>query len=484
MKKIFITLTVFALVLSSCERVDFGDANQDPYAPTANNIDAMMRGALAAYAEQGIDSRAGYSVATLYAQYQSQTVYTNEQNYSHFQGDWETNYVSVLNNLKAIANTTTDVRGNTANMQAIAELVSVLSWKRLTDTFGDVPYTEALQGGQNFTPAYTSQEAIYTDLIARTKAARDMMDPAAFTPNADTDIYYGGDMDKWGKFANSFILALTIQLSNTSLAGMAQTEFQAALADSHGLLESASDDLKFTPDLAGGMVNPISKQRAADYNLSKELTATLLGQPAWGPLYGDDKNPTSTVGNSADARIAAFADAVGDGLPYGYTNNTATGVSMSDTYDQAGSSFTLFSAAYTWLNRAEGALIYASGENANTMLTNGIVESFTAAGMGAFGAAKATERIADVAGAVTLAQVIAEEKWLALFPDGFAAWAEQRRTGFPALHAATDAVNGGVIPHRMLYPSGEAVANPNGWAQGVSTLTPADDKNTSTIWWE
>jgi len=482
MKKIFLTLTIFALVFTSCERVDFGDTNQDPYAPTADNIDAMMRGSMISYASQGY--RAGYSVASLYSQYQSQFSYANEQKYNQFQGAWGTNYVSVLNNLKQIYNTTSDVRGNTDNMRAISELVSVLAWKRITDTFGDVPYTDALQGGSNFTPAYTSQEDIYVDLIARTKAARDMISASAFTPNADTDIYYAGDMAKWGKFANSFILALTIQLSNTSQAGMAQTEFNLALTDSHGVLESSADNMVFTPYLSGGNVNPISTQRPADYNLSKELTDALLGGGAWGPLMTDSKNPTSTVGNSADARIAAYADAVGDGLPYGYSSYSGSGVAMNDNYDAAGADFTLFSAAYTWLNRAEGSLIYATGETTNTMFTNGVVASFTAAGMGSFGAAKATERLADVAGPVSIAQVIGEEKWLALFPDGHAAWAEQRRSGFPMLQAAPEATNGGVIPHRMLYPSGESTANPNGWAQGISTLTPTDDKNTSSIWWE
>ena len=483
MKKIFLTLSIFALFFTACERVDYGNLNQDPYSPTEDNIDAMLRGAMAAYAQQG--NRNGYSVPALYAQYETQIAYQNEQLYNQQTGDWITNYVNVLNTLKAVANTTSDVRGLTSNMQAIAELTSVLVWKRITDTFGDVPYTEALQGGSNTTPAYTPQADIYTDLIARTKAARDMIDPAAFVPDADTDIYYGGDMDKWGKFANSMILALTIQLSNTSLAGMAQTEFQAALADSHGLLESSSDNMVFTPDTAGGMANPISTQRDSDYSVSKELTDALRGNGSWGPLTGDTKNPTSNT--HFDGRIAGYIASNLDGAPYGYAAGTTVlgNVAMNDNYKLANASFTLFSAAYTWLNRAEGALIYASGEDANAMLTNGITASY-AATTGAVGSAAtyAAARIADVSGAVTLAQVIGEEKWIALFPDGYSAWTEQRRTGFPALHAAPDATNGGVIPHRMLYPDGESTVNPSGWAQGVSTLTPADDKNTSKIWWE
>ena len=495
MKKIIITLSIFTLLFTACERIDYGDLNQDPYAPSEANIDAMMRGAMIAFAEQS--GRLGYSNASLYAQYQTQATYQSAQLYPHITGDWEANYVYVLNNLKTINNTTSDVRGNTVNMQVIAELTSVLAWKRITDTFGDVPYFEALQGASNPNPAYTSQRDIYVDLIARTKAARDMIDPAAFTPDADTDIFYGGDMDKWGKFANSMLLALTIQLSNTSEAVMAQTEFQAALADAHGLIEVNADNIVFTPDTGGGMSNPISWQRGGDYSISKELTDALRGNAVWGPNGTDTKNPTSTVGNNTDFRIFAYAESTtADGLPYGYQTNIGLSgsiIDMPDYYDAASAPFTLFSAAYTWLNRAEGSLIYATGENTNTMFTNGVVASFElaetmslpgGAGIASFGAAKATERLADVAGSVTMAQVIGEEKWFALFPDGFAAWAEQRRTGFPALHPAPEATNGGVIPHRMLYPSGESTLNPSGWSQGVQGLTPADDKNTSKIWWE
>jgi len=389
--------------------------------------------------------------------------------------------------LKVVANTTEDLRGSTVNINAIAELMSVLVWKRVTDTFGDVPYFEALQGGNNITPAYTTQRDIYIDLISRVKDARDMIDDTKFTPNANVDIFYGGDMDKWGKFANSLLLSLTIQLSNTDVASMAQTEFNNALNNSYGVMENNDDNMVFTPDLGGGNQNPISTQRSADYNLSKELTDALNGNPGpWGPGEFDPKNVTSTAGNSPDYRLAKYSSAnMTDGVPYGFQNYSGGGADMNDTLDGEGADYTLFSAAYTYLNRAEGALIYASGENSDDMLRNAIVTSFTQHGLpDTLANNKADERIADATGTVTKAQVIGEEKWFALFPDGFSAWTEYRRTGYPMLHPAPKSTNGGVIPHRMLYPSGEASSNPSGYSQGVQGLTPADDKNTSKIWWE
>jgi len=373
-------------------------------------------------------------------------------------------------------------------MKAIAELMSVMIYKRVTDTYGDIPYFDALGSVDNLTPNYTPQRDIYLDLISRAKNARDLLNSSAFTPDSDTDIFYGGNINKWGKFANSLILALSIQLSNTDAANIAQAAFNEALTNSYGVIENNADNMVFTPDVAGGVVNPISRSRPGDFNISKELTDALMGNPGpWGAQLTDPKNVTSN--HTYDSRIDKYTENGSDGLPFGYASYPAAADSMNDMFDQEDSPFTLFSAAYTWLNRAEGALIYSTGENAANMLTNGIMKSYEALGLSSTDAATyAAARVTDASTASIapggMAQVIGEEKWFALFPDGFAAWAEQRRTGWPALKPAPDAVNGGVIPHRMLYPANSKTVNPNGWAQGVQGLMPAEDLNTSKIWWE
>jgi len=487
MKKIFYILTIVALTLGSCSRIDFGDINKDDSVPDTGNIDALMRGAMASYGTNG--GRVYYSNATLYAQYQSQVLYTQEQRYVQYVGSWYRYYVEQLNALNEVAKTTEDVRGATDNMRAIAELTSVMIYKRITDTYGDIPYFDALQTVDNLTPDYTPQRAIYLDLIERAKAARDLLNPAAFTPDANTDIYYHGDIQKWGKFANSLILALTIQLSNTDLAAEAQAAFNEALTNSYGVIETNDDNLVFTPDVAGGVINPISRSRAGDFNITKELTDALMGNPGpWGAGYTDPKNPTSN--HTYDMRVEMYTESGSDGLPFGYDDNSSgSGDSMNDMFDQQDSPFVMFSAAYTWLNRAEAALIYNTGEDATTMLTKGIEASYDAVGLSVADAdAYAAVRVADATDPAIapggMAQVIGEEKWFALFPDGYAAWAEQRRTGWPALHPAPEAVNGGVIPHRMLYPDNSKTINPEGWSTGVQGLLPAEDLNTSKIWWE
>jgi hypothetical protein len=98
------------------------------------------------------------------------------------------------------------------------------------------------------------------------------------------------------------------------------------------------------------------------------------------------------------------------------------------------------------------------------------------------GANYALARVAD-AGSVGELQVIGEEKWVALYPLGYDSWSEWRRTEFPVLQPAPDAINSGDIPRRYNYPSDETTLNSSNYQAGVSGLSPATDNNTSRVWW-
>jgi hypothetical protein len=71
-----------------------------------------------------------------------------------------------------------------------------------------------------------------------------------------------------------------------------------------------------------------------------------------------------------------------------------------------------------------------------------------------------------------------------LFPSAFDAWSEWRRTGVPALVPSVNALNGGVIPTRYLYPSVEQSTNTANYDAGVNTLAPKLDENKSKVWWQ
>jgi hypothetical protein len=485
MKKYKIIALSFLAILgvSSCDRVDYGDMNTNPIQTDKPDAESLLRGSMVSYFTIG--GRNYLANATNYAQYQTQITYTDESRYADIAGDWAQYYTRVLPGLKVAAETTTSPKGTTENMNATALMFSVMVWKRATDSFGDIPYTEALQGNANLAPKYTSQKEIYLDLIAKAKKARDMFVTPSGTVlklTSATDIVYAGDVVKWRKFANSFIMALCIQMSKKypTATEVAAVEFNAALTNPFGVITVNTDNMVFTPDVVGGIRNPITALRSADYCMSQEFTDALSGNAT---IYNHTSNTTP------DYRKAMFTSSMtSKGYPYGHqtTPNASSAAKMKSTIRAAAFPTTAFTAAYTFLNRAEAAALGWTGESATAMLNSAItVSSAQWAVVNPAQATYITNRVAQASASTAMAlQVVREEKWVALYPDGFAAWAEQRRTGVPALLPAPDFLNDGTIPGRIRYPQTEPNVNGAGYSGGVAGLLPAADHNYSKIWWQ
>jgi hypothetical protein len=82
---------------------------------------------------------------------------------------------------------------------------------------------------------------------------------------------------------------------------------------------------------------------------------------------------------------------------------------------------------------------------------------------------------------------IGTQKWLAMFPDGFAGWAELRRTGYPKLYAVANSQNpeipAGAIVRRLPFVPREYNNNRPGVEVGLSLLN-GPDKPTTRVWWD
>ncbi len=168
---------------------------------------------------------------------------------------WGTAYDNLLDYKYVLDGTADD--SNLANFQAIAKIMTVLEYSRLVDQHGDVPYTEALQGSANLTPAYDSAPSIYEDIINQLDEAVQIIDNASFplTLNAASDPMFAGDMTKWKQFANTLKLRLLIRVSASSeLSGFASQKL-ASFNNSLGLI---TEDAMVNPgyENQSGKVNP------------------------------------------------------------------------------------------------------------------------------------------------------------------------------------------------------------------------------------
>jgi hypothetical protein len=528
MRKIKVLLLTFCLAINffACENVDFGDMNVNKNGSVEPSTAGLLAGAVMSYAT--FTNRSGVTIPTLYVQYQSQVTYTDESQYAETPYGWATYYNNVLFPLNEIIRITSDPanaadpallkNGAIVNQRGVAMILKAVVMKRVTDVYGDVPMSEALQGLGEVTPAYDTQEEIYNQIIADLKAGRDMID--ATKPSVVGDLIYNGSSTAWRRFANSFLLQTTLQLSKVypNAGQFAATEFAAALAHPAGVVETVAQEAWFPYLNLVGFRNPWNGNRTADYFLSAEFINSLNGCGPGGTACPNvalnsggtliaTVNPTSS--RTADPRKLIYVrhdHQTRNGVPYGYRSGSGSSRAQMATryYWNAVSKLPLMSAAYTWLNRAEGmqrgwttaatdpsafdtpvalfqqglTLSFASLQNKANVESAALATPVTPPTID--GTAYIAARVAQ-AGTIPMLQLIAEEKWKVLYGQAFDAWAEWRRTGLPTLIPATDFVNSGSIPSRFLYPNEEPALNEANYDEAIARQ--GADQNTTDIWW-
>lgn len=497
--KILLLSVLSALTFSSCANENFGDDyNENTYGIYDSDYKSLMAGAISQFALRG--GQNFYMKPVLYSQYQSQVIYTSESQYSIEAGQWDWYYARGLNSLDAIikaysgdVTNAMTAQGSKNNMIGVSKIFRAIMYKRLTDTYGDIPYSEANKVGDGIkSPKFDKQEDVYKSIIAELKQGRDLLSTTETLPVGD--VLYNGNVTRWRKLANSVLLQATLQLSKKypGATDYAATEFRSALSNPAGVIEAVADEAWFTYNIDAAVTNPLYAFRAADYRLSAQLVESLKGTST-----GADAAFNVTSNHTNDTRKNVYASNTNPGLPYGYNAgdlatagySTAGKAQLATRFRSQTSPMNLMTASYTFLNRAEAATRGWTTENATTLLSQGIVINYQsldakyATAISANAATYAAARVADAA-VFGAARVIGEEKWVTLFNNGFDSWAETRRTGYPALQPAPSSLNGGSIPRRLQYPRTEQIYNATNYSAAVQTLVPATDLNTSKIWWD
>ena len=220
MKNLIYIFTALLIMVSCDSDETYEGLNKDPNNPTTVTADALFTSATVSLFKQLESTSVNSNIFRMVSQYWTETQYVDEanfdlQNRNIPQNFWSTLYTSVLYDLKNAKELTTD-----AKQKAQIEVIEVYTWQLLVDTFGDIPYSEALQGQGDATPAYDDGNTIYTDLIARIDTAITGLGGAG-TGFVQPDVIYSGDIAKWIKFANSLKLKLAVHVGNSPAANAA-----------------------------------------------------------------------------------------------------------------------------------------------------------------------------------------------------------------------------------------------------------------------
>ncbi len=393
-----------------------------------------------------------------------------------------------------------DAENIAAQKIAIFEIMEILNWIVLTDMFGDVPYFEALQGGDNLTPAYDSQELIYNDLISRLEVAVNTLNPGdgAFFGNAD--VFFQGDPAKWIKFGNGLRLRIGLRLSNVA-PSIAQTVTTAAMGSS---LPSSNDDDAILPTENSGA-------RFGDMHRAAEL---LIRSPADAPFLGQEFINTMIAKNDPRLPIIAAATprsvAAGGALEYRglppalsaaqYADINANLDNYSRPNGQAFSGPTTMrgqtSMSYAEISfaKAEAALRGWGGTEADAQnfFEEGIRAALSRNEFLQFGVTQTDiDDYVTANGTLTgsfedkLEQIMIE-KWQAFALDQEdEAFSEWRRTGYPVLDPGENLGDtNGTIPRRFNYNIQEPILNTTNYNDAVSRQFGGSDDYTGRVWWD
>lgn len=419
---------------------------------------------------------------------------------------WTAYYQSVIKNTYDAVVHAKDLSTRT-NMYNMARIYQSYVFMILTDEFGEIPYT---QGGAGLTehinfPQYDRQQDIYPKLIQElTEAA------AALTTSSTIetgDVLYAGDVAKWKKFAYSLLLRAGMRLSKIDPA-KAQSTVQAAEAG--GVITANADnayirhDANFTQPIG----STLNGSEAANFYLAKPFVDQLknTSDPRLQAIAIRYVGAKSGTGQTV--AIGSTDPAKQIGMPMGKDNGTivaqATADGLASFYDysqadrrrilKVSSPVFLVTAAQTnlllaearfrgWITSGTAAQYFTDGVKAHIdqMASYDINAAISAT-------ARDTYITANPLGAGTELQQINTQYWIASFLNGPEAFANFRRSGFPALtpnpygQPNNPDVPNGTFIRRLTYPTSELSVNTDHVNEAIGRQGP--DKLSTRVWWD
>ena len=433
--------------------------------------------------------------------YCSTIIQHNASSFSYWSGDkyneidsyssalWDSSYPREIKNTVDLVNRTTpDVAPEHANFNAAARIMKVYYFARLTDTYGDLPYSEAGKGFIDLTyfPVYDTQQSIYNDFFAELDAAVNQFSDSALPLSGD--VWLGNDIDKWKKWANSLKLRLGMRLSKVD-AGLAQSMVSSAI--SGGVMETIEDMPVIFHTEMDRNGNTAVLQADDNFRLSDTFDSYLKETgdprlPIWGMTYDADGVPQPDVStwkglpNGTDGTSPEF-----DMLVEFVRHNRSTIKSVTAPMFIQGLAEVKFlqaEAAVRGWGSGNAADLFAEGLRAGMQQANMYDNaSISEEDIEAFVAANALDESSSEASI----EHIATEQWVSTYLDAVEAFANWRRTGYPELTPVNHEIGttGGTIPRRLYYPPSELGVNPN-FQEAIDRQFGGVNDLTGRVWWD
>lgn len=392
--------------------------------------------------------------------------------------DWDAHYNGLLDAKDVI------VRGTEQELWqhvGVAKILTALTLGYLTDIYGAIPYSEALQGPAVPAPHFDTQESLYNTIFSLLEAGiTDLERPTNFALGEE-DFIYNGNVQRW-KAAGYLLLAryhnhLSVRQPAASATRVLEVVDQAKAAG----LTSSDGDLAYPYEIAG-RINPW----AGFYKESPWILASF-----------DFMNLMLTT---ADPRTENYwTKAVNDGVYRGKENSSPTTGDLTGAYSRLGGFFgeedsPMPVATYAEFRFIEAEAAWRSGDaaraaaayNAGIVASIDKVTPWYRSRLSGDDLVQYQQKIDDykqtyaqeTATSLSLEKIMTQ-KYSALFPMNVESWVDVRRheyqyPGYQKI-PTDDAGNPVAITFvwRGIYPQSELSKNPN---------TPSSTLH-QKLWW-
>ena len=508
MKKIAFYVIMVATIMVGCTK-DFEEINTDVTRPDPSKADAnsLYGGAVSNGLMRAFEFQRVQALYTdLYGQhFATSAVYFPTDRYGYnttwLEAGWNTFYPRDINNLVTIINSTSA----TADQKAIARIWKVFLFSRYVDLYGDIPYFNAAMPSKP--QVFDAQKDIYYDFFKELDEAHTTLTASTATSayNNQDPIYgasQGTHIALWKKFANSLRLRLAIRINKRD-AAKAKTEGEKAIAQGT-FIANTDNALSRVSATAPNPLNQISGFN--EFRMSASMESLLVG-------YTDPRLPEyfSVVTFPAAAATKPYNGVANGLLPAQLTgaNSNAQLSNIGPRFlgiNQPTNPIIVLTYAEVCFNKAEAALIgWNVGTNTAEQWYNlGIEASLrqfgisTAATITAYQTSVSTPVVPDglsraistlpVKYSAVSAEALEQinlQKWLAVFPDGFEAWANFRRSGFPQLYpvpnleSTSDITAGNFIQRIPYHDALKGLSGPETIKAGARM---GGDKQSTKLW--
>ena len=499
-KKFIITSVVgLAVGMSSCKK--YLDVNNNPNVAHAVTVQTLLPAAqLYVGTSLGVDLQIDGSI---WAQYWTQTPIASQYiaveqfatGQDAFYYPWSNLYAGAENfyQLSILADSL-----KKKPYQAIALLMQAYTFQVITDGWGDAPFTQALKGqysdGHFINPKYDSQRVIYNGILGYIDSANKLMAAGGVWPGAD-DLIYGGSHTKWQKFSNTLKLKVLLRLAKIDPAG-AEAKIDTLYKSNPSFIRDSDD-------------------AAINYGANSNNKSPLYAEASSATLasiqnLAGSKTCIDSMNSNNDPRAFLFYEPLANGNVTGIAQGTYNislpggSYSLPSVYvaGDAGNSASA-NAPVNFLTSWESYLMQAevvargwqpssSGYIDDSLFKFGVKANFNYkfykdslislwgsptpfddywAGGGYWTAYPTGGSVED------RIRFIITQKWFAMCGNqGFEAWTEWRRTGYPdfLVHPPSSLI-GNQFPRRFLYPTTESTAN---------VAFPGLQPITSKVWWD